>query len=219
MRDKIAELEQRPRLTDADQQRLDRLRAQEELATAEAAKIPDFAEDPEGHVKGAVKPLAEKLDKLEKADQERQAQLAQTQQLQTLLNQVGAKETEFKATTPDYDAALAHVRESRRAELSALYPTATQEQITAQITREEIQTAAVVMQAGANPAATVYKLAELRGYRKAAPPPPPAPPPAAAPDRSAVSTLGGSGGAAAPADTGDDPLDEFTAARRERFGR
>lgn len=217
LRTKIAELEAKPSLTPQQQAQLDKLNAQE---TAAAEKEPDFLEDPKGYVDAKAKKTAEALKKLNEATEKQTKQQQQQQQLNQVLNVVQQHEQAFLKTTPDYHAAIDHIRSVRSSQLQMLYPQATPEQISRQITSEEIGAAAQVLQAGGNPAEFAYKYAKTMGYAPKAPTQ--APNPAAngaAPDKDAVRTLGNGGGADKDGEPQDDELGgALKSALAERFG-
>lgn len=217
LRTKIAELEAKPSLTPQQQAQLDKLNAQE---TAASEKEPDFLEDPKGYVDAQAKKTAEAVKKLNEATEKQTQQQQQQQQLNQILSGVQQHEQSFLKTTPDYHAAIDHIRSVRGAQLQMLYPQATAEQISRQITSEEIGAAAQILQAGGNPAEFAYKYAKTMGYAPKAPNP--APNPAlngATPDKDAVRTLGNGGGAEKDDEPADDELGSaMKSALAERFG-
>lgn len=219
MRAKIAELEAIPRLTVEQQKLLDKLNAKE--AAAEAPKDPDFLEDPKGYVDTNLSKAQAALKKLEDSDKARTQVQAQQQQFQQLVANVANSETEFVKSSPDYYEAINHMRAVRSEQLKLIYPQATQQQILQEIGREEIGTAARVLQAGGNPAEWGYRYAKTLGYvpkaKVAAAAATAATPP---PDKDAVRTLGGSGGDTPghAEDTDAEGMPELQAALQERFG-
>lgn len=217
LRTKIAELEAKPSLTPQQQAQLDKLNAQETAATE---KIPDFLEDPKGYVDATAKKTNEALQKLNEFTESQKQQQQQQQQLNQILIGVGQHEQAFLKTTPDYHAAIDHIRSVRGSQLKMLYPGATAEQIAQQITTEEVAAAAQVLRAGGNPAEFAYNYAKTMGYAPKAPNP--APTQAlnnAAPDKDAVRTLGNGGGADKPDEPEDDELNSaLKSALADRFG-
>lgn len=74
-------------------------------------------------------------------------------------------EREFAKTTPDYDAASAHMVGRMAESAKALYPTATDQQIGAFLQRQILTIASQAAQKGLNPAETLYLMAHDRyGY-------------------------------------------------------
>jgi hypothetical protein len=142
--------------------------AQAAAAEAEAAALPEFKADPAAHV----------LSRLDRTDQviTGLAQLLVGQQQATQQNQMAesawgrarALEEQFKQSTPDHDAAMAHLKSTRHNILTAMGMTdaAARERHMA----EELQNIALVAaQANRNPAELLYAMAGALGYKKAAP--------------------------------------------------
>jgi hypothetical protein len=216
---KIAELEAIPRLTTEQQKLLDRLTAQEQ---ANAPKDPDFLEDPKGYVDSKLTKAEAALKKLDDSDKERQQRDNAQQELSTLLSTVSTREQEFVKTTPDYYDAVTHIRQVRGAQLQMIYPQATAEQISRQITSEEVSAARQLLQNGGNPVEFAYNYAKTLGYA------PKAPAGAAANgapaketpkvDKDAVRSMGGGGAASTDNDDAGDEMPEFSSALAERFG-
>lgn len=221
LRAKITALEALPRLSDAQQKALDKLNATE---AAIEAKDPDFLEDPKGYVDANLKKSQEALKKLNEANEQRDAQTRAQQEVTQLVSSIGAKEQEFIKSTPDYYDAVTHIRTVRASQLQMLYPQATPEQITRQITTEEVGAARQILQGNGDPAKFAYDYAKTMGYV----------PKAAAvaadngsaaangkkPDKDAVRSMGGGGGADSTADEpAEGAIPEFAAALAERFSR
>lgn len=219
LRAKIATLEALPRLTEAQQKALDRLNATE---AAIEAKDPDFLEDPKGYVDANLKKSQEALKKLNEANEQRDAQTRAQQEVTQLVTNVGAKEQEFLKTTPDYYDAVTHIRTVRASQLQMLYPQATPEQITRQITVEEIGAARQLLQQGGDPAHFAYNYAKTMGYVPKVQAAAAGNGTAAATktDKDAVRSMGGGGGADSTDNSEDDgAIPEFAAALAERFSR
>lgn len=179
---------------------------------------PDFVQDPKGYVDHRVKDVISKLEETGKAV-ETVGKTAEQVQAETQFNRfmsdLNAAEASFSQSTPDYYDAIKHIRNARAMELKILVPDITEEQVSNQITQEEISLASQLMRQGRNPVEYAYKLAAARGYQKKAPAPvlPDVPKtPQLSPDK----TLGTSGGGDAP--DADQP-DEFTRAFAEVFKR
>jgi hypothetical protein len=140
-----------------------------------------------------------------------------------LVSNVSAKEQEFLKTTPDYYDAVTHIRTVRASQLQMLYPQATPEQITRQITIEEVGAARQLLQQGGDPAQFAYNYAKTMGYVPKAQAAAAGNGAAAATktDKDAVRSMGGGGGADST-DSGEDDgrnIPEFASALAERFGR
>lgn len=184
---------------------------------AEAAKDPDFLEDPKGYVDAKEKKLMEELNKEREENKKTKDQQQQEQERQQLLSQTITHEQQFVATTPDYPQALEHIRSTRAAQLRVIHPDATPEQIAGQIAHEEMTFAKQIIAAGKNPAEFAYNYAKAMGYKGAKAPPKTN----GAGSRAEARTLGSSGGTD---DDGEpnyrgarDGISEFSAAKGERF--
>jgi len=217
LRTKIAELEAKPSLTPQQQAQLDKLNAQE---TAVTQKDPDFLEDPKGYVDSALKKTQDAVKKLDEATQKQAQQQEQQQQLNQILSGVQQHEAAFMKATPDYTAAVDHIRAVRSSQLQMLYPQATPEQISRHITTEEVAAAAQILRSGGNPAEYAYNYAKTMGYTpKQATPSNQAANGATPPDKDAVRTLGNGGGADNAEEPADDELGSaMKSALAERFG-
>lgn len=222
LRRQIAALEAQPRLSADDAELLKSLRQQRQQAQEPAD--PDFLQDPKGYVDTKLQRALKKLETAETTANETKQVIEQQGQLRQIMDTVQSHERVFAQTTADYPQALAHIRNVRTQQLKLLYPQATDAQIHQQISREEIAGAHQALQAGLNPAEVVYQYAHTLGYKTPAATTTPAASPALGnpqPDRSAARTLGSGGGAAPTAQDAsetEDPLPEFSAALKERFG-
>lgn len=115
---------------------------------------------------------------LQKRDEDTRKQIEATdrqwremQQRQTVAQTVARHEQAFRAEKPDYEAALAHLRDTRKRELAFFTDDA--EAIDRHIGQEAWQIANWAVQVGRNPAEVVYEIARARGYApKAADPAP-----------------------------------------------
>jgi len=114
-------------------------------------KQPSIDEDPVG----GIKRTAQTVEQL-------QQQLQTQAQQQAFANTVGAHVAQFRAQTPDYDAAYQHLIQSRIAELSMINPNPAAVQ--AQVAHEEQMIAIEALRQNKNPAEVVYGLAKHRGY-------------------------------------------------------
>lgn len=217
-RRQIAALEAQPRLTAEDAELLKNLRQRQQQPQEPAD--PDFLQDPKGYVDTKLTRALKKLEAAETTANETRQQLEQRNQVAEMMGVVQAHERTFVASTPDYNQALAHLRNIRTQQLQLLYPQATAAQIHQQISREELAGAHQALQAGQNPAEVVYKYAQTLGYKPAQSTPAATPTPTPPVDRSAARTLGSGGGGSPSSDASEteDPLPEFTAALKERFG-
>lgn len=218
LKTQIAALEAQPKLSAEDADLLKDLRIQKQAALA--PKDPEFLEDPKGYVDAKARQTADAVKKLnENNEQTRQTQERQ-QQLNQVLTGVQQHEQTFLKTTPDYHAAIDHIRAVRGSQLQMLYPQATPEQIVRQITTEEIGAAAQILQAGGNPADFAYKYAKTMGYQPKAPAvdPDASANGAVKPDKDALRSMGGGGGAQKGDEDDSNLMPELGQALAERFG-
>jgi hypothetical protein len=133
------------------QERLDTLfRSRQE---AEQPKAPTIDEDPVGGIKRTAVTVEQLQQRINRDDEQRRFASA-----------VGTKVSEFRAATPDYDAAYQHLIQSRTEELALIYGP---EQARQFVGQEEFNIALAAMQQGKNPAEVAYALAKQRGYARA----------------------------------------------------
>jgi hypothetical protein len=103
--------------------------------------------------------------------QQRQ-QTHQAQAYQAFSQAVSQAEASYRASQPDYDGAVDHMRQTRAADAQAfveasggVWDANTQAQVMQTITQEFAQLAATALQRGKSPAEVLYKLAQSRGYQ------------------------------------------------------
>lgn len=115
----------------------------------------------------------EKANKPVQEVQEQTRQQFEAQQRQAeesrLIAATSQQEKQFAADNPDYFQAYDHLRAARIAELKAMYPSASEEQIAAQIRADTMAVLQGARSDGRNPAEVFYSVAKLRGYSKPAP--------------------------------------------------
>lgn len=177
---------------------------------------PDFLADPKAYVDAKEKKLIKALQKDREESTKTKQEVAQERDRQQLLSSTMAHEAEFVKTTPDYPAALQHIRTTRAAQLQVIHPDATPEQIAGQLAYEEMSFAKQLISTGKNPAQFAYEYSKAMGYKPAKPAPKPNG------SRAEARTLGSSGGTEEPVEnegrTGaKDGIDEFAAARKAAF--
>jgi hypothetical protein len=158
-------------------QQLQQFMAQQQAAqqaqqqAQQEAAIPDFDEDPRGHVEAVKQQFKQEIENL-KNGQGQEPQFAQVQaQLDhdraTVLPAAIQLEAEFSSTVPDYPAAFDFVQQSAEAQLRAQYPQADPAQF------DMLRTVALVgfnkqcLANGINPAAHIYKRAQEMGFKPA----------------------------------------------------
>jgi hypothetical protein len=129
--------------------------------------LPTLEQDPVGHIVGLVQRQGGDLEAVRRELAQRQQLDQQAQAIGQLQQQAVAAEREFRATTPDYDAAVSFLQAGRNRELeiAGFAP----EQRQAIIMQEALGIVARARQFGRNPAAVIYDLAKARGYTGAPP--------------------------------------------------
>lgn len=136
----------------------------------EAPKEPDFQEDPAGWIKfqmedkgKTIEELRKEISELKTGNQQRTEVESRQATIRDVMNYAVAKENDFKAKTPDYDAASDYLVESQRFELELNGLTA--DQVEQQIQFARLSIAAAAKQKGTNPAELIYQMAQKRGYK------------------------------------------------------
>src|SRR5215813_9712887 len=117
---------------------------------------------PDTDIFGAVKHLANQQARTSAEINNYKRQLAAQDQVAQLQRFGNEGEVEFKKATPDYDQALAHLRQARKAELAAWGMNEAQANF--QLNNEELQLIARAAQLRRNPAEMAYTLAKQRGF-------------------------------------------------------
>lgn len=153
----------RRNLSDA-QQRV----AELEAAARQAAKPPepetgpDPATDPLGALVHQLSNIQKQITTLQSAQQQNATQQQQITQFQQFQQSVQSLRAQFATTTPDFDAAYAHVRNVRIADLQSFG--LTQQKINEILFREEVTLSENAINNGKNPAAVIYEMAKRHGY-------------------------------------------------------
>lgn len=137
----------------AARQVMERLMALQERQTQpqgkpDTAAIPDLETDPVGHFKA-------KYEALEKSVQQVQQPFQQQAQRQQFLTAYASRANEFKAETPDFDAAYSHAQ-GALANLAGFYGISPAD--------AEMQLAEAAMRQGKNPGQAIYEFAKANGY-------------------------------------------------------
>lgn len=134
----------------------------EKPAEPQEEAIPDFHDDPAGHVAALTRNFEKRMSEMQAFVQQSQGQSAQQTQVQQLAQQATAAEVEFRKTAPDYDQASDYFRERKLAEYEALGldPAAA----VAQLARDCTGLVQMAAQQKRNPAEAMYKLAKALGY-------------------------------------------------------
>ena len=118
-----------------------------------------FNTDPLGALREQMSKLDQKIDHRETEQQERGQQEQQEQQM---FHSIASQVNQFKETVPDYDDALQHVLQGRKAEFVAMGMPETE--ALNRVSAEAQNIATTALQNGQNPGQVVYALAKVRGY-------------------------------------------------------
>jgi hypothetical protein len=162
------------------QERMERKKAEERARSLEAQfaqlneRLRQAAEaqrepppDPDQDPIAALRYEREQREALQRAIEEQRQQQHQAYQQQQFENEVisyaSSQVQEFRAENPSYDEALQYLEKVRSDELSLFGMTP--QQIKQQIHGEAMNLAANCAQRGANVAETIYRMAEVRGFR------------------------------------------------------
>lgn len=130
-------------------------------------EIPDFDEDPIGHLRAKNELLERQLTEFNHAQHAAAAQMQQAQQFNQLRSNVDQQESAFAANTPDYHDAVAYLYEHVGRMTQALgYPPQMVQQAVSQ-TAMDISVRA--LQSGKNPAELAYEAARNIGWTGAQP--------------------------------------------------
>lgn len=132
--------------------------------------IPDFEIDPTGWIAGTMKATGKDLEAVKTeltALRQEKAARDETDKnrgtINDIMNYAVSKENEFKAVTPDYDAASAFLLTSRKEELEEIGKTPAEIQQIIQL--EKLSIANDCKTTGKNPAQAIYNIAKKRGYK------------------------------------------------------
>lgn len=140
------------------------LEQQQQLANPqpEVEQIPDFDEDPRGHVEGLRRQFEQQLQQLQQVASGQQQNNQQAQQFQMLQQRVSVDESTYRATNPDYDAAAQHFNDRKLAEYTALGMDLVQAR--GQLARDVQGIAQIAYNTGRNPAEVLHNLAKAFGF-------------------------------------------------------
>jgi hypothetical protein len=137
---------------------------------AQQAALPDFADDPEGHVKGLVEQFStviqQQNEQIQQLSGHHQNQQFHAQTVDAV-NYAAQAEAEFRATCPDYDAAFAHVQATAGQQIRQMYPQASEQEL------QMVEQAALLGFAqhcranGLNPSEQVFRKAQELGFQPA----------------------------------------------------
>lgn len=139
---------------------------QPQPAEPQQQPLPPLEQDPVGHLVGAMRQQGVTMQALQQAQQQQTMQSQMAAQIAALQNEAVAREHEFRATTPDYDAATNWLRGRREQTLEAMGYNASERANL--LHQESLGIAARALQMGQNPASMIYAIAKGNGYTGAA---------------------------------------------------
>lgn len=128
----------------------------------EAANVPSFEENPAAHLMHGQQQTQQSVEQMRQAITQWQTQQHQAQVFNALTNHIQQQEAAFVQQAPDYQEAVAHLRNQMAAEIAAdgADPETAAEEATKRIKLFAYQKA----QQGMNPAQAAYAIAKARGY-------------------------------------------------------
>jgi hypothetical protein len=143
-----------------------RLAAATAPAPAQEPAAPDPNTDPLGSMMHQLEQVNKNVQAMQERLNEQQSASQQQAAFQNFQRQVVALRDQFKVTNTDFDAAYAHIREARTADLKSYGVPETD--IAAQLFREEVALSEAALKQGKNPAEAIYEMAKRHGYGKPA---------------------------------------------------
>lgn len=150
------------KMNDRWAQMMERMSAPQQQQQPEAVEIPDFDEDPIGHLRAKNELLERHLQAVRMDQQQTTAINQQAQQFNQMRSNVNAMETEFATATPDYHDAVGFLYENIRKTAQALGYDPQQVQQAVSQTAMDISMRA--LQQGKNPAEMAYAAARNMGW-------------------------------------------------------
>ncbi len=140
------------------------LEQQQQLANPapEPEVIPDFDEDPRGHVDGLRRQFEQKLAQMDQFMNGQGQANQQAQHFQQVQHRVAADEQVYRTANPDYNDAAQYFNDRKLAEYTALG----MDQVAArqQLARDVYGVAQIAYQQGKNPAVVLHNLAKAFGF-------------------------------------------------------
>ncbi|KGK24275.1 hypothetical protein [Pseudomonas plecoglossicida] len=152
----------------AQQAQMQQWQAQQQQAQQQVT-VPDFSDDPEGHVKALAQQFEQRLNDMQGQHQQRQELEQVAQQINRDIAQVtpfiAQVEPAFRAAHPDYDDAREFVQANIRQQIAAANPGATPDQIAGVEAMAQLQFIAQCQANGVDPCAHVYQRAQQLGFQ------------------------------------------------------
>lgn len=127
-------------------------------------EVPSFDDNPLEALRHENETIKKQLAGLNQTESQRQEYSKQQESMQQFVRNYAEKATEFAKTTPDFKEAYSYVMQSRMEEfIAAGY---SKQDALNLVHEDEAAIVANAFRQDANPAERIYKLAELRGYKK-----------------------------------------------------
>lgn len=126
--------------------------------------IPDFDEDPRGHVEGVKNQFRQELENLKQGQAQQQAAARFQQEVATIAPVVAQAENAFRESNPDYDQAFDYVRQHAEQNMRAQHPGASESDMQMLRTAVLIQFNKECVARGINPAEHIYNRARELGF-------------------------------------------------------
>ncbi len=124
---------------------------------------PAFEQDPLGHFQHENQKLSKQISEISSKLEEANKGGAEQQQVRVLAAAIQESEADIRATTPDYDQAVKHLKDVRRQDLKDLgYQP---HEIRAILDQEALGLADRAIKAGKTPAEAAYAMAKRYGYK------------------------------------------------------
>lgn len=130
------------------------------------AQIPDFNQDPIGHLQAQLGVALSKINELQGHTQQQQQVSQQQQQYNQFVDTYRAAVTSYSRTTPDFGDAYNWLAQNATAEIEARYPGISAQEVQQILNAEEERIVAHAFKTGRNPAEAVYNFAKTRGFKK-----------------------------------------------------
>jgi len=136
------------------------------LAKFSEKPAPNFETDPLGALKHENETLKAQMQAITGTQQQTAQQMQNQVDFTRLSQAVTASEATFRTQHPDYDAAIAHLKQVRYTDFTELgYSDAQAAQM---VSQESVGFVATALQQGKSPAEAAYKMSQRYGYKAAA---------------------------------------------------
>lgn len=144
---------------------------QAQLQQQQAAEIPDFDEDPRGHIEAVKHQFKQEIESLKNGrvqqPQFHQVEAQVMQEAAVLAPAIADAEARFEAANPDYRQAFDHVLAAAERNMVAAHPGINEQQLGMLRTAAFVELAKQCQQQGRNVAEHIYSRAQAMGYQPA----------------------------------------------------